>query len=399
MLNGKNIVLGVSGGIAVYKAVALTSKLTQAGANVKVVMTKHAAEFVTPLTFQAISRNEVYMDTFKEKDPKKIAHIDLADWADVFILAPATAHLIGRMANGLADDMLTTVLLATKAPVYIAPAMNVHMYDHPAVQQNMNILDQWGYKFIEPGEGYLACGYIGKGRLEEPEKIITLIESDLQQKKKWCGKKVLISAGPTREQVDPVRFFSNFSSGKMGYALAEKAVELGAEVHLVSGPTSLPTPRGVIAYDVTTAEEMFEQIVNLYAEMDIVIKSAAVADYRPVQTFDHKMKKKDGPLTIKIERTKDILQYLGDTKAHQFLVGFAAETQDILYYGKEKLTKKNLDAVVINDIGRKDIGFNSEQNEVVYLSKKGSEKRLKRMNKKQVAKQLLELMDSEVRKD
>ncbi|WP_163579769.1 bifunctional phosphopantothenoylcysteine decarboxylase/phosphopantothenate--cysteine ligase CoaBC [Gracilibacillus saliphilus] len=398
MLNGKKVVLGVSGGIAVYKAVALTSKLTQAGADVRVMMTEHATEFVTPLTFQAISRNPVYTDTFDEKDPAKIAHIDLADWADFVLLAPATANILGKIANGIADDMLTTTLLATQAPVYVAPAMNVHMYQHPAVIQNLHTLENWGYRFIEPGDGYLACGYIGKGRLEEPENIVELLEMDTNRTNNWMGKKVLITAGPTREALDPVRFFTNYSSGKMGYALAQAAMENGAEVILITGPTTLTPPVNVTTIEVTSADEMFEQVKRHYENMDIIIKAAAVADYRPALRNKHKMKKQEGPLTLEMERTMDILHYLGQHKTKQFIVGFAAETQDIERYGRKKLEKKNLDAIVLNDISRKDIGFVSDRNEVLFMTRDGKEQAIEQDSKKNIAKQIIQLIDSELRK-
>ncbi|MFP7169074.1 bifunctional phosphopantothenoylcysteine decarboxylase/phosphopantothenate--cysteine ligase CoaBC [Terribacillus sp. 7520-G] len=389
-LAGKTICLGVSGGIAAYKACALTSKLTQKGADVHVIMTKHAAEFVTPLTFQALSRNPVYMDTFDEKHPEKIAHIDLADKADIFLLAPATANLIGKLANGIADDMLTTTLLATEAPVYIAPAMNVHMYAHPAVIRNVQQLDDWGYRFIEPEAGYLACGYVGKGRLEEPESIIRILEEQTESKRDLEGKRVLITAGPTQESVDPVRFFTNHSSGKMGYALAEACAKRGADVTLVSGPTQLAAPQGVKRLDITSAQEMLEQVLAVYEEQDIVIKAAAVADYRPARTFDSKMKKKDGNLSIEMERTTDILQTLGQRKQHQFLVGFAAETDNAVAYGKGKLERKRLDAICVNTVGKADSGFQSDTNEVIYLNKVGKEKHLPSETKKQIAHRILD---------
>ena len=302
MLKGKNILLGVSGGIAIYKACALTSKLTQKGANVKVMMTENATKFVSPLTFQALSRNPVHIDTFDEKDPEKIAHIDIADWAEIAIIAPATANVIGKLANGIADDMLSTTLLATRADVYIAPAMNVHMYSHPAVVKNMKQLEEWGYHFIEPGAGYLACGYVGKGRLEEPETIIQVVEQHQQKLQPLLGKKVLISAGPTREVIDPVRFFSNRSTGKMGFALAEAAKELGAEVTVVAGPTniSLKYP-DIKRVDVVSAEDMYQAMHQYYPTSDIVIKSAAVADYRPKVTHEGKMKKTSGDIVVEME--------------------------------------------------------------------------------------------------
>lgn len=400
LLHGKKILLGVSGGIAVYKAIDLTSKLTQKGADVKVVMTNGATKFVTPLAFQAISRNDVYTDTFDEKDPEKISHIDLADWADLIILAPATAHLIGRIANGLCDDLLTTILTATQREVLVAPAMNVNMYQNKAVQENLSKLASFGYKFIEPSEGYLACGYVGKGRLEEPINIIKAIEKHFEPKiLPLKGKKVLISAGPTQETIDPVRYFTNRSSGKMGYAIAQVAMEMGAEVHLVSGPTSITPPTSVHVYQVKSADEMFEQITKLYNDMDIIIKSAAVADYRPKETFNNKLKKNDQNLVIEFERTKDILKYLGEHKSNQYLVGFAAETDHVLEYGKNKLVNKNLDAIVINDISNKEIGFQSDYNEVTFLTKSGKQIKLDRQRKTDVAYQLLTSISEELRMD
>lgn len=400
IVRNKNIVLGVSGGIAAYKACALTSKLTQKGANVRVVMTENACQFVSPLTFQALSRNPVYTDTFDEKDPEKIAHIDVADWADLIIIAPATANILGKIANGIADDMLSTVILASKAPVYIAPAMNVNMYAHPAVVKNMRELEQSGYYFIEPGAGYLACGWVGKGRLEEPEKIIEVIEAHQQQQNDLflTGKKVLVSAGPTREKLDPVRFFTNRSSGKMGYAIAEAAADFGAEVTLVSGPTALSLDNQAIhRVDVVTAEEMYKAMHEHFPESDIVIKAAAVADYRPKQIHDQKMKKQDGDLTIEMERTKDILKSLGERKTEQFLVGFAAETNDAIAYGKSKLKKKNLDAIVVNNVAMEGAGFGGDTNIVTYINKFNREIKMERASKRKIAERLLKLIMEDIK--
>ncbi|MCP8616574.1 bifunctional phosphopantothenoylcysteine decarboxylase/phosphopantothenate--cysteine ligase CoaBC [Salirhabdus salicampi] len=399
MLEGKNIVLGVSGGIAAYKACALTSKLVQKGANVKVIMTENAQQFVQPLTFQALSRNPVFTDTFDEQDAAKIAHIDLADTADFIILAPATANVLGKVANGIADDMLTTTLLATEAPVYVAPAMNVHMYGHPSVQNNMQRLFEYGYKFIEPGEGFLACGYVGKGRLEEPEKIVSIIEEDLHKPRLLQGKHVLVTAGPTREAIDPVRFFTNHSSGKMGYAIAGQASLFGAKVTLISGPTQLPSPPGVTRIEIESADEMYREVLRHYGQSDIVIKAAAVADYRPKETFDHKMKKKEGSLTVEMERTKDILQTLGEQKKHQFLVGFAAETNDPLRYGKEKLQKKHLNAIVVNDVSKQGAGFQTDTNAVTYLSRTGREVSMPVMSKQDIAKKLLICIREDIKEE
>ncbi|WP_240732957.1 bifunctional phosphopantothenoylcysteine decarboxylase/phosphopantothenate--cysteine ligase CoaBC [Jeotgalibacillus sp. S-D1] len=390
-MDKKNILLCVTGGIAVYKAAALTSKLSQANFNVKVMMTASAMEFVTPLTFQAMSRNDVYFDTFDEKDSAKIAHIDLADWADLIIVAPATANTIGKLANGIADDMVTTTLLAATAPVWIAPAMNVHMYDHPAVKKNIETLHTFGHRFIEPSEGFLACGYIGKGRLEEPEKIVNLVQDKLTKpsKQPLQNKKVLITAGPTREHVDPIRFFTNHSSGKMGYAIAAKALELGAEVTLVSGPVTIPAPAGVNVIQIETAEEMKIAVMQHYREMDIIIKSAAVADYRPAVHHSEKIKKKDGAMVMEFERTADILKTLGQEKEHQILVGFAAETQDVEYYAMKKLQDKNADIIVANNVKQEGAGFSGDTNIVTIYHRDGSKKELPLLSKEKVAEALL----------
>ena len=391
MLKNKKILLCVTGGIAVYKAVSLTSKLVQQGAEVKVIMSQSACKFVTPLSFQALSRNEVFTDTFEEKNPAVISHIDLADWADVVLVAPATANVIGKLANGLADDMITTTLLASTAPVWIAPAMNVHMYDHPAVKANMNRLASFGYRFIEPGEGFLACGYVGKGRLEEPETIVEGLMRFFKEgeQKPLTGKRVLVTAGPTVEKVDPVRFFTNRSTGKMGYAIAEVAASLGAEVTLVSGPTQLPDPLNVNTLRVESAQEMFEAVLGLYEETDVVIKSAAVADYRPKYVSDIKMKKQDGDSVLELERTHDILKSLGERKKHQLLVGFAAETNNVEEYAMGKLRKKNLDYVVANNVTVPGAGFGTDTNLVTIFKKDGTSISLPMMTKRDVAFALL----------
>lgn len=393
MWKGKNVLVGVTGGIAVYKACDLTSKLTQLGANVRVIMTEGATEFVSPLTFQALSRNDVYVDTFIEKDVKKIAHVDIADWAEIAIVAPATANTIGKLAQGIADNMLTTILIATRADVYIAPAMNVHMYANPAVMENMQKLDDWGYHFIEPGSGYLACGYVGKGRLEEPQTIIDTIYHHQQRTSLLEGKNVLITAGPTEEALDPVRYFTNHSTGTMGFALAEAAARNGATVTLVTGPVQLDTPIGAIhRVDVTTAEEMYNAVWDYYETSDIVIKAAAVADYRPKEIYDEKMKKGNGGLTIEMERTKDILHSLGERKEKQFLVGFAAETTNPLEYGKGKLKEKNLDAIVINNVSEEGAGFGTDTNIVTYVNKTHELTTLEKAPKYMIAEQLIKLI-------
>lgn len=393
MLIDKKVLLCVTGGIAVYKAAALTSKLTQEGALVKVIMSESARKFVTPLTFQALSRNDVYTDTFDEKDSSVIAHIDLADWADIILLAPATANVIGKVANGIADDMITTTLLATEAPVWVAPAMNVHMYAHPAVQKNMETLRSFGYQFIEPGEGYLACGYVGKGRLEEPETIVEHLNRYFDERKlhqqPLKGKKYLITAGPTREAIDPVRYVTNHSSGKMGYALAEKAIEMGAEVTLITGPVNLTPPSKAKVIPVVSAADMYDAVFDQFDSSDVVIMTAAVADYKPKIYHAQKMKKQPGENVIEFERTKDILMELGENKTHQFLVGFAAETNNVEEYARGKLAKKNADMIVANNVTAPGAGFGTDTNIVTIYDKDGRATELPKMSKADIAKGIL----------
>jgi phosphopantothenoylcysteine decarboxylase / phosphopantothenate---cysteine ligase len=396
MVQDKKILLCVTGGIAVYKAAALTSKLVQAGAHVKVILSESAQKFVTPLTFQALSRNEVYVDTFDEKNPRVIAHIDLADWSDLILVAPATANTIGKTAGGIADNMITTILLAATSPVWIAPAMNVHMYDHPAVKKNLSILAEYGYQFIEPSEGYLACGYVGKGRLEEPEKIVQLVQQFFsnQSQKTLSGKTVVVTAGPTREKIDPVRFISNHSTGKMGYALAEEAKKQGAHVILVSGPVGLPAPLGMEVVKIESAEEMYNAVLKYYDSADVVIKTAAVADYRPKISYDQKIKKQAGDSSIELERTKDILFELGKRKKNQVLVGFAAETENVEEYARKKLTMKNADMIVANNVKAEGAGFGTDTNIVTLFKRSGSETDLPLMSKSNVAKKIIEEITS-----
>ncbi len=390
MYLNKKILVCVTGGIAVYKAVALVSKLSQAGADVKVVMTKSAMEFVTPLTFQAMSRNDVFFDTFDEKDSRVIAHIDLADWADLVIVAPATANVIGKVANGISDDMVTTVLMATTADVWFAPAMNVNMYENKAVIRNIESLHKDGFRFIEPSDGFLACGYVGKGRLEEPEKIVELVMKSFEPKNlPLAGIKVVITAGPTRERIDPVRYISNFSSGKMGYAMAEAAAMLGAETILVSGPVEIEKPIGVRIINIESAAEMYEAVNEEYKDAAIVIKAAAVADYRPAKIETQKIKKSDGESVINLARTVDILQTLGEQKDNQLLVGFAAETENVIENGLSKLKRKNLDFIIVNDVTDPGGGFGSDTNVVTLLSKNGMNKPYPAMSKTALATLLL----------
>ncbi|MBU6112486.1 bifunctional phosphopantothenoylcysteine decarboxylase/phosphopantothenate--cysteine ligase CoaBC [Mammaliicoccus lentus] len=390
----KNILLAVTGGIAAYKAIDLTSKLTQNGYVVRVMLTENAQQFVTPLAFQAISRNHVYTDTFDEKDVSEIQHITIADWADAVIVAPATANTISKLANGLADNMVTSTLLATTAPVFIAPAMNVHMLEHPSIVANMAKLREYGYKFIAPGEGYLACGYVAKGRMEEPITILTIIDDYFKenlnlQTFSLQGKKVLITAGPTIEKVDAVRYFTNRSSGKMGYALAEAARDLGAEVILVSGETQLTQPKGVEYVQITSAEDMFQAVKQYKDNMDMIIKAAAVADYTPVETTDKKMKKQDGDLELVFKRTTDILKYLGEHKQNQYLVGFAAETDNVEKYAMGKLKKKNADVIISNHVANQEIGFKSSDNEVEMFFANGDRVPFKKESKQKIAFKIL----------
>lgn len=394
-IQGKTIVLGVTGGIAAYKAAALTSKLVQAGADVHVILTENAQKFVQPMTFQALSHKPVYTDTFIDPDARVISHIDLADRADLFVVAPATANALGKMANGIADDMLTTTLLATKAPVLIAPAMNVNMYHHPAVQENMRKLASFGYRFIEPGEGVLACGWVGKGRLAEPEEILEAIRQFFagQERRDFAGKRVLVTAGPTREKIDPVRYISNHSSGKMGYAIAEAARDRGAEVVLISGPTALPKPAGVTFVSVESVQEMYDAVMEHLPHCDIVIKSAAVSDYRPALTFEHKWKKTEGDLSIPLVKAPDILQAVGERKKPgQYVVGFAAETQYLEKYAKAKLERKNLDLIVANDVLAEGAGMGVDTNIVTIWNRAGERWDLPLMNKRDVADQLLDII-------
>ncbi|MFB5660617.1 bifunctional phosphopantothenoylcysteine decarboxylase/phosphopantothenate--cysteine ligase CoaBC [Alteribacillus sp. HJP-4] len=399
MLENKHIVLAVSGGIAAFKAAALASRLTQAGAEVKVIMTEHAKNFVTPLTFQALTRHRVYDDTFAEKDPEKVAHIDIADWAEIVVVAPATANCLEKLASGSADDMLSTTLLATLAPIYAAPAMNVNMYNHPAVQRNMKKLKEDGVRFLEAGEGYLACGWVGKGRMAEPEDIIASLEQDLGSIPPLTGQRILVTAGPTYEYADPVRVFTNPSTGKMGFALAAEAAALGAEVTLISGPVQLQTPAGVTRVDVTTAEQMYREVMSRYDSQDAVIKAAAVSDYRPAEIQTKKMKKQTEDVTIPMERTKDILAALGERKQHQVLVGFAAESHEITEYAEEKMKNKKLDMVIANNITADNAGFRSDTNQIIILEHGKSPDSLPLLSKSETAQEVLKRLTSLIKKE
>lgn len=396
----KNILLAVTGGIAAYKAIDLTSKLTQGGYDVRVMLTEHAQQFVTPLSFQAIGRNAVYTNTFLEENPAEIQHIALGDWADVIVVAPATANIISKLSHGIADDMVTTTLLATTTPKFMAPAMNVHMFENPRIQANIQTLIDDGYHFIEPGEGFLACGYVAKGRMAEPLEIKAVIDRQGQknaekiQSAYFRDKKVLVTAGPTIETIDPVRFVSNRASGKMGYAIAEALQKVGAEVTLVTGPTSIEAPRHVEVVQVTTAEDMFQAVRQRFKQQDIIFKTAAVSDYTPVDPLPHKMKKQNGDVTVTFKRTQDILKYLGEHKTTQKLVGFAAETQNMESYAQDKLARKNADVIIANNVGDTSIGFSSDNNEVSLYFKDGTFETLQKGPKKKLAFQILSILES-----
>ena len=388
MLQGKSVVLGVSGGIAVYKAVELLRLLTKAGANVDVIMTKNACEFVTPLTFQTLSGNPVHTDLFNLSQEQEIDHISLADRADLFVLAPATANIIGKVAQGLADDLLTTSVMATKAPVLVVPAMNSNMYENPVYQRNQKQLIEFGYHVMEPTSGALACGWEGQGKLPDPTEILAVAQSVITPKD-LLGFRVMVTAGPTREKIDPVRYISNFSSGKMGFAIAAVAQQRGAQVTLIAGPTHLTVPSGVRCVPVCSAEEMRTAVFNHLEDADVVIKAAAVADYRPVDSLPEKMKKTADELSLHLQRTPDILAELGEQKGDRVLIGFAAETERLLVHAAEKLQKKNLDLIVANDITEEGAGFDVDTNVVRFLHADGRVDELEKMSKIRVAQQLL----------
>jgi phosphopantothenoylcysteine decarboxylase/phosphopantothenate--cysteine ligase len=391
MLKGKKIALGISGSIAAYKAADLTSRLIKAGAEVQCIMTAGACEFITPLTLQTLSGRPVMQAMFAEPRQWNVEHIAVSEWADLFLVAPATANVIGKFAQGIADDLLSAVIMAAKKPVVIAPAMNTAMYNNPAVQHNMKTLQERGYTFVEPEEGLLACGDIGKGRLAPLDDIIYIAEYQLESTKPLKGIKVLVTAGPTQESLDPVRFLTNHSSGKMGYAIAKIAWLMGAEVTLISGPVHL-TPLPVYKLiPVVSAAEMAEAVFKEAPAAHIVIKTAAVADYTPLTTEAQKIKKKTGNLNIELARTTDILATLSRQKtAQQVLIGFAAETQDLLNQATDKLQRKNADLLVANDLTQEGAGFGSDTNIVTLLFADGTMQALPEMSKETVAEEILQ---------
>jgi phosphopantothenoylcysteine decarboxylase/phosphopantothenate--cysteine ligase len=385
MFSNKNIVLGVCGGIAAYKACELTSRLKKLNANIDVIMTKSAAEFVTALTFQSLSLNEVITDMFEKPKYWEIEHISLAKKADIIVIAPATANVISKLACGIADDMLTTTVMASKAIKLIVPAMNTNMYENLIVQRNIETLKQLGYNFMEPSEGRLACGDIGKGKMAEPEAIEARIKELLLTSRDLEGKTVLVTAGPTREALDPVRFITNHSTGKMGFAIAEKAVLRGAKVYLVAGPSNLATPHGVERIDVESALDMHTAVMKLMENADIIIKSAAVADYRPAEMSSEKIKKSEDDLVIKLKKNPDILQELGKVKGNRVLIGFAMETQNLIENASAKVKKKNLDFIVANDLRTEGAGFAGDTNVVKIIDSQGKVEEIPLMRKSDLA--------------
>ena len=389
MLKGKTVVLGVTGGIAAYKIASLASMLVKQHADVQVIMTENATNFITPTTFETLTGNKCLVDTFDRNFQFQVEHVALAKRADIFMIAPATANVIAKVAHGLADDMLTTTFLACKKPKYIVPAMNTQMYENPITQDNLDICRRYGMHVVEPASGYLACGDTGAGKMPEPELLMEYIMQELAFEKDMAGKKVLVTAGPTREAIDPVRYITNHSTGKMGYAIAQAAARRGAEVTLVSGPVNLKAPLGVKLVPVTSAGEMFQAVTEASSSQDVIIKAAAVADYRPKYVGTEKTKKKDGDMNLEMERTDDILAWLGNHRQPgQVLCGFSMETENMLENSQAKLLKKNVDMIVANNLKTAGAGFGTDTNLVTIITREGAEE-LALMTKDQVAHQLL----------
>ena len=386
-----NILLIVSGGIAAYKSIDLCSSLVKQGNNVKVILTKNAENFVTQLPFQTLTKNRVYTSTFEEVDENEIQHIDLTKWAEKIIVAPATANLISKFSNGIADDLATSLMLAVRdtSAVYIVPAMNTFMYRNPIIQDNMNRLIKLGFNFVEPDSGLLACGDVGEGKFPTIDKIESFVFQEVEQDLK--DKKVLVTAGPTKEFIDPFRCLTNPSTGKMGISIANECARRGAEVILVTSVDNDSISNNVKKVKITSTNDMFEAVKNNFKDCDFIIKAAAVSDYTPVQVFDKKVKKQEGNLTIEFQRTQDILKYVGDNKTDkQKVIGFAAETNNLIDYAKEKIGKKNLDYIVANDISKKDIGFGSDDNEVYIIDRHDNIKKIDKSNKNNIAKAIVD---------
>ena len=391
MLKDKTVVIGVSGGIAVYKTLDVVSRLRKLGVNVNVIMTKSATEFVTPLSFQSLSQNYVVCDMFEDPKTWDVEHISLAKRADVFLIAPATANVIGKIANGIADDMLTTTVMATKAKVLIAPAMNTNMYENPILQRHINTLKELGYNFVEPESGRLACGDTGKGKLASPETIVDEVVKLLSKGQDLKGKSIIVTAGPTVESIDPMRYITNRSTGKMGYSIAKEAIERGADVTLITGPTNLTPPQNLKKLvKIESAKDMYEAVLENLDENDVVIKSAAVADYKPKNYSNKKIKKSDDDLVIELDRNKDIAQEIGKIKNNKILVGFAAETNDLIENASLKIKKKNLDFIVANDLTKEGAGFGVDTNIVKIIDKEGNITEYPKMKKEEVANIILD---------
>ncbi len=387
-MQGKHIVVAVSAGIAAYKAIEVVSRLRKKGAEVKVVMTRNATHIASPLTFGEISGHPVALDMFEQIQNWNVEHIALATWADAYVVVPATANVIAKIYAGIADDMLTTTILATTAPKYICPAMNTEMYNNQITQRNIEGLKVLGYHILEPSSGWLACGVIGSGRLPEPEEIVAWLEAELCATEEFSGKTVLVTAGGTQENIDPVRYIGNRSSGKMGYAIAAEAQKMGARVILVSAPSSLDVPNGVEYVPVDSAVSMQKAVESRYKDVDVVIMAAAVSDFRVLNKADHKIKKMDS-MTLKLVKNPDILQGLGAHKTHQLLVGFAAETQDVVAYGQDKVHRKHLDMLVANDVSKSNAGFNVDTNEGYFLYPDKEPRAIPNMKKTDLAKCIL----------
>ena len=390
MLQGKTVLLGVTGSIAAYKIAYLASALKKLHAQVHVLMTKNATNFINPITFESLIGNKCLVDTFDRNFQFQVEHVSIAKQADVVMIAPASANVIGKLAHGIADDMLTTTIMACKCKKIISPAMNTNMYENPIVQDNLAILQHYGYEVIEPASGYLACGDTGAGKMPEPEMLLEYILREIAKEKDLSGRKVLVTAGPTQEAIDPVRYITNHSSGKMGYALAKAAMLRGAQVTLVSGPCAIEPPPFVKLVPIVTAKEMFDAVTSVSFEQDIIIKAAAVADYRPAQVFDDKVKKQEGQMSIELEKTDDILQYLGDNRVPgQFLCGFSMETQNMLGNSRAKLGKKHLDMVAANNLKVAGAGFQGDTN-VLTLITQDEDVSLQLMSKEDAANIILD---------
>ena len=386
----KTVLLGVSGGIAAYKSASLASRLVKAGAQVRVIMTENATNFINPITFESLTGHKCIVDTFDRNFEFKVEHVALAKKADLIMIAPATANVMAKLAHGMADDMLTTTVLASNAPKIIAPAMNTAMYENPLTQHNMDLLSQYGFEVITPASGYLACGDTGAGKMPEPEELYEYILKAIACPKDLKGLNILVTAGPTAESIDPVRYITNHSSGKMGYNIAKICMLRGAKVTLVTGPTAISYPPFVDVVPVTTARDMYEAVTSRSSSMDIIIKAAAVADYRPAHVADDKIKKNETSMTIQLEKTDDILKYLGDHKMEgQFLCGFSMETKDMLENSRKKLKTKNLDMIVANNLKVSGAGFKGDTN-VVTLITKDQEIQLPLMSKEEVACKLMD---------